>query len=128
MLVYEDDDHWLTFTQGPLYHLSNVIQPLESTWRFSCPLIGPDSRYSVSFRASLRSGMRKTIKEGVEFERLSSNLDGISILNRVLSVEMRSWKQGAGESVFRHHDHYQFYRNLIGRTASKGLLRAVFSS
>ncbi len=71
--------------------------------------------------------MRKAIKEGVEFERLSGNLDGINILNRVLSVEMRSWKQGAGESVFRHHDHYQFYRDLIRRTASKGLLRAVFA-
>jgi len=41
---------------------------------------------------------------------------------------MRSWKQGAGESVFRHHDHYQFYRDLIRRTVSKELLRAVFAS
>ncbi len=194
-LVYEDEDHWLTLTQGPLFHLSNVIQPMESAWCFSCPLIGPNprhsvslllkllrrrredisllllggiprgskmhadcyrylgkffriqafpgsdcceaslkggadgylSRRSVSFRASLRSGMRKAIKEGVDFEHLSGNMDGISILNRVLSVEMRSWKHGAGESVFRHHDHYQFYRDLIKRTAGKGLLRAVFA-
>ena len=194
-LVYEADDHWLTLTQGPLYHLSNVIQPMESAWCFSCPLIGVDprcsislllkllrrrrndislillggiplgskmhaqcyqylgkscriqafpgsdcceaslnggvdgylSRRSVRFRSSLRSGMRKAIKEGVNFERLSSNLDGNHILNRALSVEMRSWKQGAGESVFRHYDHYQFYLDLIRRTASKGLLRAVFA-
>ncbi len=49
-----------------------------------------------------------------------------SILNRLLSIEMRSWKQGAGESVFRHHDHYRFYRDLIRRAEQRGSMRAIF--
>lgn len=71
--------------------------------------------------------MRKAKRDGIVFEYLSNGLDGSCLLKRVLSVEMRSWKHSTGESVFQHHDHYQFYRDLISRTASKGLLRAVFA-
>lgn len=59
--MYEDDDHWLTLTQGPLYSLSNVIQPMESAWCFSGPLIGPDPRDSVSLLLNLLKDRRKDI-------------------------------------------------------------------
>lgn len=49
MHVWERNDHWMVSSMGELPPFSRVLQPLEMTWAFGCPLVGGD----VSTRINL---------------------------------------------------------------------------
>ncbi len=49
MHLWERDDHWMACAMGELTPFTRVLQPLEMTWAFGCPLVGAD----ISSRISL---------------------------------------------------------------------------
>lgn len=45
--MWHYDQHWLVMAMGELAPFSRVLQPLEITWGFGCPLVGKDPHICV---------------------------------------------------------------------------------
>lgn len=84
-------------------------------------------RRSAKFRTNLRR-VRKTAQEaGVETAVVKATGESPGrLLQRVMEVEARSWKEEQGESIFSQVRFQRFYGYLIERLLARGRFRAVF--
>jgi len=51
-LFTENDGHWLALSYGPFSSFEQTFYPLEFSWGFGCPLVGPDPEVSVDLLLS----------------------------------------------------------------------------
>lgn len=79
------EGHWLLASMGELPPFSRVLQPLEMTWAFGCPLIGPEPKTSVQMLLDIMREphlfwqvvMLTGVPEGSKFwEELQARLEG----------------------------------------------------
>ena len=86
-------------------------------------------RRSPAFRRNMRRALRRTLQEGVSFERIAK-LQGIDIAKtyrRILDIEARSWKGMSGTGVDQQPMR-TFYRLVLERIAPAGRLRLIIAS
>jgi hypothetical protein len=86
------------------------------------------SRRSPKFRADLRRTDRAAARAGFEYDWVDALPDARAVdafLDRVVSVERRSWKGRTGQGIDRPPS-LTFYELMIRRMAVRGILRAVF--
>jgi len=124
------DEHWFHCLSGALTPMGTLRAFTGTDCLVASLADGTEgflSRRSGKFRAELRRSERKAEREGVRFDHAHEEADAQSLLERILSVEQRSWKWQAGESIFQACGMLDFYRDLMRRTAAGGTLRAVFA-
>lgn len=83
-------------------------------------------RRSSRFRQMLRKVEEQADANGVETERWRGKGDVPRFMKRLLSIEQRSWKGDAGESIFGEERFRRFYARLIGKLGQTGDFRALF--
>ncbi len=85
-------------------------------------------RRSVRFRADLRRTDRAAARSGFDYEWVDGLSDAFAVdafLDRIVSVERRSWKGRTGQGIDRPPS-LTFYELMVRRMAQRGVLRAVF--
>jgi len=86
------------------------------------------ARRSRKFRAGLLRSLREAGAAGITSDYLGPDAlpDAPTLLRRILQVEQRSWKWGAGESIFQEPGFMAFYDGLLKRSLGLGQVRATF--
>ena len=120
----------LVETLGDIYE----IRAVDSTRRFVASLAGGMdgflSRRSASMRRNLRAATRKAVRAGIAFQSIEigsvADFDAARALERILSIEVHSWKGLEGVGVDRG-GMLEFYRNLLPRLAARSALRLLIA-
>jgi hypothetical protein len=86
------------------------------------------SKRGKKFRANLRRSSRRAKEQGISFEWHNQDIDTEAIFQRIMDVEMRSWKYASGGSIFLTERFDRFYRNIAHRMAQNGRLRVLFAT
>ncbi len=86
------------------------------------------ARRSRNFRKGLRRAARLASQAGVTFERchLEREEDAEALFDRILRIEMRSWKGSTGVGIDGGAMH-DFYRIMIARLIARGAQRTIFA-
>mgnify|MGYP001819128775 CR=1 FL=1 len=86
------------------------------------------ARRSVSHRRGLRKQFNRAKKLGVRFERCSpgSTEDAVKVFNRMINVELASWK-GIGKCGMAEEPQKNFYQILLNRLSRTSDARIIFA-
>jgi len=84
------------------------------------------SRRSRKMRANLRRARRKTQAAGVTFEEADLTRGSKEIYDRIIEIEMQSWKGLSGVGIDSGHMH-DFYDEMVARLHAADALRVLFA-
>ena len=82
-------------------------------------------RRSGRFRGMVRRVEERARERGIETEYLRGVGDARALFSRLVQIENRSWKAGAGESIFGQDRFRRFYLELIERLGRRDRFRAL---
>ena len=84
-------------------------------------------RRTPRFRRNLRRERRRAAEAGITFEVVSPSGPATEAFDRIVDVELRSWKHQSGQSVLDVPRLRRFYRIALQRAARRGALRVVLA-
>lgn len=86
------------------------------------------ARRSRNFRKALRAAQRDAAAAGITFEsvRVSTAAEASALYQRILAIEVRSWKGDEGVGIHQGPMN-QFYGEMLPRLAAHGRQRTVFA-